>query len=102
MKYRHYAPRGELTIVEGTPEQVREYINREAAADHAAGREDRYYRNGRNAFRVYGRCGKSVGSRRDEDSIARHLYTILREFDDEGVTKIYSEDFPRMVSDRLL
>ena len=22
MKYRHYAPRGELTIVEGTPEQV--------------------------------------------------------------------------------
>ena len=36
---------------------------------------------------------KSVGSRRDEDSIARHLYTILREFDDEGVTKIYSEGF---------
>ena len=36
---------------------------------------------------------KSVGSRKDEDSIARHLYTILREFDDEGVTKIYSEGF---------
>ncbi len=26
MKYRHYAPRGELTIVEGTPGQVRECI----------------------------------------------------------------------------
>ena len=36
---------------------------------------------------------KSVGSRKDEGSIARHLYTILREFDDEGVTKIYSEGF---------
>ena len=36
---------------------------------------------------------KSVGSRKDEDGIARHLYTILREFDDEGVTKIYSEGF---------
>ena len=37
MKYRHYAPKGELTIVEGTPEEVREYINRAAATDHAAG-----------------------------------------------------------------
>ena len=36
---------------------------------------------------------KSVGRRRDADSFARHLYTILREFDDEGVTKIYSEGF---------
>ena len=34
-----------------------------------------------------------VGSRADEDSIARHLYTILREFDDESVTRIYSECF---------
>ena len=36
---------------------------------------------------------KSVGSRKDELSIGRHLYTILREFDDENVTKIYSESF---------
>jgi L-threonylcarbamoyladenylate synthase len=36
---------------------------------------------------------KSVGSRNDEDSIARHLYMILREFDDENVTRIYSEGF---------
>ena len=36
---------------------------------------------------------KSVGKRNDEESIARTLYAILREFDDEGVTVIYSESF---------
>ena len=36
---------------------------------------------------------KSVGKRDDEESIARHLYTILREFDDENVTRIFSEGF---------
>ena len=36
---------------------------------------------------------KCVGSRNDEESVARHLYEALREFDDEGVTKIYSESF---------
>ena len=94
MKYRHYAPRGELTIVEGTPEQVREYINREAAADHAAGEKTGIIGTEEMLSGYTADVVKSVGSRRDEDSIARHLYTILREFDDEGVTKIYSEGFP--------
>ena len=93
MKYRHYAPRGELTIVEGTPEQVREYINREAAADHAAGEKTGIIGTEEMLSGYTADVVKSVGSRRDEDSIARHLYTILREFDDEGVTKIYSEGF---------
>ena len=93
MKYRHYAPRGELTIVEGTPEQVREYINREAAADHAAGEKTGIIGTEEMFSGYTADVVKSVGSRRDEDSIARHLYTILREFDDEGVTKIYSEGF---------
>ena len=74
----------------GTGERI---YQQEAAADHAAGEKTRYYRNGRNVFGYTADVVKSVGSRRDEDSIARHLYTILREFDDEGVTKIYSEGF---------
>jgi L-threonylcarbamoyladenylate synthase len=36
---------------------------------------------------------KSIGSRRDELTIAQHLYSILREFDEEDVTVIYSEAF---------
>ena len=93
MKYRHYAPRGELTIVEGTPGQVREYINRATEADHTAGEKTGIIGTEEMLSGYIADVVKSVGSRKDEDSIARHLYTILREFDDEGVTKIYSEGF---------
>ena len=36
---------------------------------------------------------KSTGSRGDDESAARELFRILREFDDEGVERIYSESF---------
>lgn len=41
---------------------------------------------------------KSIGSRKDELSIARHLSGILRDFDELKVDRIYSEAFdtPRM------
>lgn len=93
MKYRHYAPKGELTIVEGSPEQVVDYVNRSAAEDRAAGEK-----TGVIAASDFlgGYCAdvvKCVGSREEEEGIARKLYAILREFDDEGVTRIYSEGF---------
>lgn len=98
MKYRHYAPRAELFIVEGPQEQVRRRINELARENGAAGRRVGVigtdeslscYRSGR---------VKSIGSREDEITIAQHLYSILREFDEEDVSVIYSESFetPRM------
>ena len=41
---------------------------------------------------------KSIGTRSDENTIARHLYGILREFDEMDVEIIYSESFltPKM------
>ena len=49
----------------------------------------------------------SIGSRSDEDTIAQHLYTILRECDELNVEAIYSESFstPRIgqaIMNRLL
>jgi len=38
-------------------------------------------------------CVKCVGGRGEEAEIARNLYTILRQFDEEQVTRIYSESF---------
>ena len=50
---------------------------------------------------------KSAGSREDEESVARELFRILREFDDEGAAEIYAESFDssgigRAVMNRLL
>lgn len=93
MKYRHYAPKGELTIVSGQAGRVTAYINAIAAEDEARG-----HRVGVIAteellpeYRADVVC--SLGSRRDEEEIARRLYGILRRFDDEKVTRIYSECF---------
>lgn len=93
MKYRHYAPRGVLTIVEGAPEQVADYMNRAAAADKAAGEKAGIIATSGFIGNYSADVIKCVGSREEEEVIARRLFTILREFDDEGVTRIYSESF---------
>lgn len=93
MKYRHYAPKGDLTIVMGTPCQVTEYINSQAKQDQSKGEKVGIIGTEEVLHQYHADVIKSVGSRSDEESIARHLYTILREFDDEEVTKIYSEGF---------
>lgn len=93
MKYRHYAPMGELTIVQGNPSQVTEYINCRAAEDMAAGEKVGVIGTAEELLNYHADVVKSVGSRADEESIARSLYLILREFDDEKVTRIYSEAF---------
>lgn len=35
----------------------------------------------------------NIGARADEESIAGHLYDVLRQFDDMEVTRIFSESF---------
>lgn len=36
---------------------------------------------------------KNIGTRENEKTIARNLYRVLREFDEEDVEEIYSESF---------
>lgn len=93
MKYRHYAPQGELTIISGMPQQVTAYINAHAAEDQAGGHKVGVIGTDEVLSRYHADVVRSLGSRQDEESIARRLYGILREFDDEKVTRIYSECF---------
>lgn len=93
MKYRHYAPKGELTIVRGAPDKVVSYINEQAGKAMSTGEKVGVIGTDemRHAYRAD--VIKSLGSRHDELNIAKHLYTVLREFDDEEVVRIYSESF---------
>lgn len=93
MRYRHYAPKGQLTIVEGKAEVTIEKINELTKEAHAKREKVGIIGTEETKHRYLGDSIKSVGKRSDEDSIARTLYTILREFDDENVTVIYSESF---------
>ena len=43
--------------------------------------------------RYVGGIIKVIGSRADELSISRHLFAVLREFDEQRVSRIFSEAF---------
>lgn len=93
MKYRHYAPKGELTIVSGEADSVTDTIRRLAEEKMRAGERVGIICTDETKALYGADCIASVGARTDEDAIARHLYAILREFDTEQVTCIYSEAF---------
>ena len=93
MKYRHYAPKGELSIVEGSAEAVVEHINSLCACAAAEGKKTGVIATDETFARYTADSVKSVGSREDEEAIAHSLYRILREFDDEEVEVMYTESF---------
>ena len=94
MKYRHYAPKGRLIIVEGPAERVIPYINGHAAENQRAGEKTGVIGTEEVLEQYHADVVKCIGSRKDEETIARNLFSVLREFDDENVTSIYSESFP--------
>lgn len=93
MKYRHYAPKADLKVVEGKTDAVVQTINRlceelvekkKQVGIIATEETKEHYRQG---------IVISIGARDDEEAIARHLYGILRQFDVLGVDAIFSESF---------
>ena len=93
MKYRHYAPKGQLTIVAGTKEKVAAYINEETDRLQAQGVKTGVIATEETKNLYHADVVKCAGSRTDELSVAKHLYGILRDFDEEGTEKMFSESF---------
>lgn len=93
MKYRHYAPKGNLVLVEGGAAQVVSYINEQLAWHKARGAKTGVIATDETADSYSADSIKSVGKREDEEQIAKHLFRVLREFDDEEVQVIYAESF---------
>ena len=93
MKYRHYAPRGELVIIEGSREAVAAKINALTAASEAAGKSTAVICSREN-MELY-KCTRkaAIGSMEEAESIAANLYDVLRQMDEENVSRIYSESF---------
>lgn len=100
MKYRHYAPKAELMLVEGKEQSVNDkvvdVIANMALEKRAQGHEvgiictDETYDRYPEEVRI-----RSLGQRSKEETIARNLFGVLREFDSLGVEYIYSESFSK-------
>ena len=94
MRYRHYAPKGDLVVVEGKSDEVVSRINEEVSKAADAGLRTGVIATKENAV-FYNRADsvKIIGSREKDEEIAASLYRILREFDDENIQAIFSEGF---------
>lgn len=93
MKYRHYAPKGELTLVQGEPKSVVAYINEQTMLHKQKGEKTGVIGTSEFAECYQADSVKIAGSRKEEEAIARQLYNFLREFDDEDVAFMYAESF---------
>ena len=118
MKYRHYAPRAELVIVEGELEKVRKKITEQVVNDIAFGKkvgvilmddeitgrewaDDLLTKNIDSSKTVFGLdTGDDdssviriayIGKKENVSVVAAKLYSVLRDYDKIDIDRIYSE-----------
>ncbi|WP_424766583.1 L-threonylcarbamoyladenylate synthase [Paenibacillus sp. sgz302251] len=91
MKYTHYAPQGELELVQGEPEDVVRYIEAQTEAARQRSQvtgvlafEERL--PAYSADKVL-----SLGSELAPEAAAQRLYAALRDFDSAGAQRIWAE-----------
>ena len=89
MKYRHYAPAGALTIVQGGEDAVAETIRRLYDEALSAGRQPLILALEGHLPAYGGRQALSLGA--DAAGMAHALFRRLREADDLGADAIFSE-----------
>lgn len=93
MKYRHYAPKGSLTIVSGSSEKVVDYINRACEETKREGKRTGVLCTEETLGLYQADCIKCMGTRTDESTIAHGLYQMLRECDEEQLEVLFAESF---------
>ena len=107
MKYKHYAPKADMVIVDGAKDAVIAEINQRTNQAKKAGRKVAVIATEETKASYEADVVLCMGKRDDEDSIAQHMYKILRDCDELEVQEIYSESFqtPRIgqaIMNRLL
>ncbi len=98
MKYTHYAPKGELTLVESKEGFNKKVISKIKALANEKMQEG--FKVGImvpeetiNYYDGYADVLLCIGDRQQQQTVAARLYAALREFDDAGVEYIYAESF---------
>ncbi len=93
MKYRHYAPKAEMTIITGRIERTVDYINMKIDEMKSKGKLVGVLATDETKDLYRGGYIISVGSRKKLGLIAANLFDTLREFDKIDVDYIYAEGF---------
>jgi len=94
MKYRHYAPKAEVVLVDGKPDAVVKKIQETADEFKRGGKSVGILTFDENKSEYNQAVVKSLGSRSDLKVAARRVFSLLREFDRDGVDVIIAEGAP--------
>ena len=93
MKYKHYAPKGKMMIVDGAQQDVINFINQHI---------EKHNKNNQSVGVIVTNdlinCFKkaivlSLGDPKHEQEIASNLFAVLRQMDEENIEYIYSLSF---------
>ncbi len=93
MRYRHYAPEGEVIPVRGEPDRVFAHISEGLVKAAAKGIKTGVLCCLENASKYDADVIRHAGALDDAESAAHIFYTALRDMDDENVEVIYVENF---------
>ena len=91
MKHRHYAPKAEMILIEGDPDRVVRRVKELAAISMADGKKVGILATDESVSNYDGDVLRSLGSRNNLAEVARNLFRLLREFDEEKVDIILAE-----------
>ena len=94
MRYRHYAPQGSVTLVDGDEEEVIAAMKLLAASARAEGRSCCLLCFDEHEEMLSGLPCHLLGSKAHPEETAHVLFDVLRSLDDEHMECIYSEVMP--------
>ncbi len=94
MRYRHYAPKGSVTLVKGREDAVLRTIRERCLADRAEGKRSCALCFTEHMGWLSDCDPHDMGSGKNDAEIAHRLFDALRKLDQEGMQTIYSEVVP--------
>jgi len=94
MKHKHYAPKAQVIVVEGTVPAVRTKVKELAESYRLKGVKVGVLATDETKAAYEADVVKSLGSRFNLAVVAQNLFRLLREFDAEGVDVIIAEGVP--------
>ena len=94
MRYRHYAPKAVVTLVQGPEERVVPLLESLCMEQRAAGKKTCVLCFSAHVAALAGCSPHDIGSSSSPSQIAHRLFDTLRKLDEEGMEAVFSEVIP--------
>ena len=94
MRYKHYAPKASVTLVEGDERAVLARLKELFRKESSAGRKTCVLCFSEHVQELSDCCPHDIGSMAHTEEIAHRLFDSLRRLDEEGMESVFSEVVP--------